>query len=68
MVDLASVMGNTVLVRTERLASRWDVCRRDNVKKVLIGNERFVSEFERIVQWLGDVWEVWAKGKFSDDV
>jgi hypothetical protein len=39
MVDLPSVMRDTVLIRTQGLASRWDICRRDNVKKVLVGNE-----------------------------
>jgi hypothetical protein len=39
VVGLPSVMGHTVLVCTQGLASRWDVCRRDNVKEVLIGDE-----------------------------
>ena len=39
MVDLPSVMGDTVLVRSQWLASRCDVRRRNDVKEVLIGNE-----------------------------
>lgn len=61
MVDLSSVMGDAVLVRAQRLAPGWDVCRRDNVKEVLVGDERFTSELERIVQWLSDVREVRTK-------
>jgi len=68
VVDLPSVMGDTVLVRTQRLAPRCDVCRRNNVKKVLVGDERFTSELKGIVQRLGNVREVWAKGKFCDYV
>jgi len=37
--DLPSVMGDTVLIRTQWLAPRCDVCRRNNVKKVLVGDE-----------------------------
>lgn len=39
VIRLSSVMGNTVLVRTQRLAPRRDVCRRYNLKKVLVGDE-----------------------------
>jgi hypothetical protein len=41
MVDLPSVMGDTVLVGAQRLASRWDVCRGDNVEEVLVGDESY---------------------------
>ena len=39
MVRLPSVMSDAVLIRTQRLAPRWDVRRRDDLKKVLVGNE-----------------------------
>lgn len=39
MIRLPSVMGDAVLVCKQWLAPRWDICRRDNVKKVLVGNE-----------------------------
>ena len=39
MVGLSSVMGNTVLVRTQWLAPRCDVCRRNDVEKVLVGDK-----------------------------
>jgi len=61
-------MGNTILVRAEGFAPRCDVCCRDNMKEILVSDEMFVSKLEGIVQWLGDVREVWAKGKFRDYV
>lgn len=39
MIDLSSVVGYTVLIRTQWLASRCDVGRRNNMKKVLVGDE-----------------------------
>jgi len=68
VVDLPGVMRDTVLVRTQWLGPRRDVCRRDNVKKVLVGDERFMGKLKGIVQWLCDVRKIWAKGKFCDYV
>jgi len=68
MIRLSSVMGDTVLVRPQRFAPRWDVCGRDDLKKVLVGNERFIGELEGIVQWLGNVREVGAKRKLCYNV
>jgi len=68
MIRLPSIMGDAVLVRTQRFAPRWDVCRGDHLKKVLIGDESFMGKLKRIVQRLGNVWEVGAKGKFCDNV
>lgn len=39
MVDLSSVMGDTVLVRSQWLAPRCNVRRRNDVKEVLIRDE-----------------------------
>lgn len=39
MVDLPGVMGNTVLVRAQGFAPGCDVCRRNNVKEVLVSDE-----------------------------
>jgi hypothetical protein len=68
VVDLPGVMGDTVLVRTQRLTPRWNICRGDDMEEVLVSNERFVSELERVIQRLGYVWEVRAKGKLRDNV
>lgn len=68
MVDLPSVMGDTILVRTQRPASGWDVCCRDDVKEVLISDERFKSKLKRVVQRLSDVGKVRAKREFCNNV
>ena len=39
MIDLSGIMGNTVLVRAQRLAPGCDIRRRNNMKKVLVGDE-----------------------------
>ena len=39
MIRLPSVVGDTVLVCTQRFSPRRDVCSRDNLKKVLVGDE-----------------------------
>lgn len=39
VIDLASVVGNTVLIRTQWLTPGRDVCRRNDMKEVLVGNE-----------------------------
>jgi hypothetical protein len=43
VVGTPSVMSDAVLVRTQWLGPRCDVCRRDNVKKVLVGNESYIK-------------------------
>ena len=39
VIYLPSVVGDTVLVRTQWLAPRCNVCRRNNMKKVLVSDE-----------------------------
>jgi len=62
------IVGHAVLVRMQRFGTWCDVGSWDDSKVVLICNKVIMCNFERVVEGLGDLWEMFAEGKFSDDM
>ena len=81
VTDFPLIVRHAILVRMQRFRAWCDVCGWNDPKIVLICNKicelsrvapaeciqhTIMCHLERVVEGLGNLWEMFAKGKFSD--
>lgn len=66
VLENSCVVGDAILAGVEGCLSGSDVLCGDDVQEVLVGDEVFVCDFERIVERLDNLGEIWTERELFD--